>query len=153
MTVARYFRHRGHRINVDTRSYATTYEDGVPLGAEERPCSACGRCALSVKAPDPCIGYLPGVLAACCGHGLVHSAYVHRSAGGVLTGEHATSWMIGMGGEPAALGPDGDPTIREQLSLRTMTWLGQLHHDALRGYGDKLVAATKAMRSIGEKLR
>lgn len=127
MTVARHFRHRGHRINVDTRTRAATYEDGTPLREEERPCAACGLCAAGRDTPDPCLGPLPGVLAACCGHGLLHSAYVHRTGTRVLTGESAAAWLRAAGGNPAQLAPDEDPTIREQLGLRTEAWLAELH--------------------------
>jgi hypothetical protein len=34
----------------------------------ERPCRACGR-SCGGQCPDPCLGVLPGVSYACCGHG------------------------------------------------------------------------------------
>lgn len=27
---------------------------------------------IDINGPDPCLGYLPGVIAACCGHGKEH---------------------------------------------------------------------------------
>lgn len=46
----------------------------------ERVCNACGaRCP--DDAPDPCLGMLPGVSAACCGHGDPGGAYVLYSDG------------------------------------------------------------------------
>ena len=45
------------------------YEDGTPMDKEERPCARCGR----MPAPegyDACIGYIDGVVSACCGHGV-----------------------------------------------------------------------------------
>jgi hypothetical protein len=41
-------------------------------GGDERPCPSCGAVA---EGPDPCLGMLPGVVSACCGHG-VHESYV-----------------------------------------------------------------------------
>lgn len=34
-----------------------------------RPCPRCGRVPTEPRGPDPCLGNLPGVEAACCGHG------------------------------------------------------------------------------------
>jgi hypothetical protein len=39
--------------------------------------------------PDPCLGYLPGVAHACCGHGEVGRAYVVFGEG-LLGGERCT---------------------------------------------------------------
>lgn len=45
------------------------YEDGTLVESEERPCTRCGLVAEGLDAPDPCLGYLPGVKFGCCGHG------------------------------------------------------------------------------------
>lgn len=40
-------------------------------------CAKCGARRLSLcTEPDPCIGYLPGVYNACCGHGEDDNAYI-----------------------------------------------------------------------------
>lgn len=39
-------------------------------------CPACGEEFDPGNEPDPCLGKLPGVLEACCGHGQMHKAYV-----------------------------------------------------------------------------
>ena len=52
-------------------------------GGIERPCGACGLIA-DYHGPDPCLGWLPGVSGACCGHG-VQAGYVVRS-GNIWTG-------------------------------------------------------------------
>ena len=45
------------------------YDDtGEPIKGNERPCANCGRMP-SPKGHDACLGTLPGVKAACCGHG------------------------------------------------------------------------------------
>lgn len=47
--------------------YADTRE---PVGAgDSRPCPTCGRLP-NADGIDPCIGYLPWMQAACCGHGI-----------------------------------------------------------------------------------
>jgi hypothetical protein len=38
--------------------------------AEDRDCAACGL-PPTPEGYDPCIGHIPGAIAACCGHGLV----------------------------------------------------------------------------------
>lgn len=38
-------------------------------GGKERPCVSCGLLA-EIDGPDPCLGVLPGVSSACCGHGI-----------------------------------------------------------------------------------
>lgn len=60
---------RGHAVYWD--GLAWRYQDGLPApsyGGEERPCNHCGEVA-ELGGPDPCLGWLPGVVSACCGHG------------------------------------------------------------------------------------
>jgi hypothetical protein len=54
-----------------------------------RPCRACDRSVVEGE-PDPCLGLIPGVSHACCGHGDVRLAYV------VIGGEPdepAAAWL------------------------------------------------------------
>lgn len=44
-----------------------------------RPCARCGRMP-TPEGYDACLGYIPGALAACCGHG-VQEPYVMRQLG------------------------------------------------------------------------
>lgn len=39
-------------------------------------CAKCGASFEPGAEPDPCLGTLPGVVEACCGHGQLHKAYV-----------------------------------------------------------------------------
>lgn len=64
MTATAY--HRGHPIHWDHPHWR--YSDGTPA-TTERPCVSCGLTA-EPKGPDPCLGRLPGVAFACCGHGV-----------------------------------------------------------------------------------
>lgn len=41
-----------------------------------KTCDACGANYRAAVDPDPCLGYLPGVAHACCGHGDYGNAYV-----------------------------------------------------------------------------
>jgi hypothetical protein len=39
-------------------------------------CKKCGKSYLPTIEPDPCLGMIPGVAHACCGHGNIERAYV-----------------------------------------------------------------------------
>jgi hypothetical protein len=54
-------------------------------------CSHCG--ADMPTGPDACIGMLPGVKEACCGHGKTGNAYVTLDDGTVLYGTDALRYM------------------------------------------------------------
>lgn len=71
---------RGNKI-VTFDGQAWVYaNDGSPLD-ESRPCVQCGQCAPDRDLPDPCLGWLPGVRFACCGHGVPGQEYVRTDAG------------------------------------------------------------------------
>ncbi len=59
-------------------------------GAHVKPTLTCTGCGLErmLGAPDPCIGYLPGVRYACCGHGRGDS-YIYFENGVTITGAFA----------------------------------------------------------------
>lgn len=76
---------RGHPlIWVDGR---WIYEDDgaeIPAnGGETRPCIKCGK-LFPLTESDPCLGVLPGVNNACCGHGIRSDSYVRFTNGTVL---------------------------------------------------------------------
>lgn len=56
---------------------------------------ACGHCKQSEtpEGHDACLGTLPGVRNACCGHGSSESAYVQFDAGTELRGLSAIEWF------------------------------------------------------------
>jgi hypothetical protein len=74
-------------------------------------CRACGRERGSVETehgpefPDPCLGLLPGVGYACCGHGRTGEAVYVNS----LTGPAAARRMRELGGDPPAAAFRLDP--------------------------------------------
>lgn len=49
-------------------------------------CPNCGVDKMFRCLPDSCLGMLPGVVDACCGHGDISKAYVHFQDGTVLLG-------------------------------------------------------------------
>jgi hypothetical protein len=93
----------------DDWRYADTGEPcpGNPMteGAE-RPCTFCGRLA-DPDGPDPCLGWLPGVQNACCGHGIdpavhggVEQAYVQFLGGPTWRGAAAHAYFLAQGCTP-----------------------------------------------------
>jgi hypothetical protein len=51
----------------------------------KRGCAACGLKRTEAYGPDPCLGYLPGVQNACCGHGIQYG-YVQFENGLTIRG-------------------------------------------------------------------
>lgn len=62
---------RGHPVYWDGAAWRFTDDHTLApaSGGHERPCTHCGLIAQGHYGPDPCIGWLPGVDGACCGHG------------------------------------------------------------------------------------
>ena len=60
---------RGNEIVSDGKVW--TYQDGT-LVSEERPCVRCGQMP-TPEGYDACLGYIPGIESACCGHGVEES--------------------------------------------------------------------------------
>jgi len=52
------------------------YEDGVS-STHERPCVRCGRLP-TTEGYDACLGFIPGAVSACCGHGIEKSFVMMR---------------------------------------------------------------------------
>ena len=78
MTVRAYI--RGHAMVYDTEQEAWVYEDTGEPYVDDRPCGYCGK-ARTPEGYDACIGYIPGAMNACCGHGMVHEAYIQFEDG------------------------------------------------------------------------
>lgn len=77
---------RGHPIEcIDGAFYFV--DDGTPTVDSDRPCGRCGR-ERTPEGHDACLGTIPGVMNACCGHGCDGEAYIQyadgRRVGGVV---------------------------------------------------------------------
>jgi len=86
---------RGHeirRVAADAWAYSDTGES-----VSSQPARACGRCggAVTSEGHDACLGTLPGVMNACCGHGRMADAYVQLNDGRILQGQEAAKWIAG----------------------------------------------------------
>lgn len=96
---------RGHPIVWDGAQWV--YEDTrtpAGFGKEVRPCRKCGLVfeGSNEGDPDPCLGNLPGVDNACCGHGVPDQSYIRFTSGVVVRGfpavEYTERWMPGTKG-------------------------------------------------------
>lgn len=86
--------YRGHKIWFDTRSSCWRYVDSGQ-SVEDSPERCCGLCK-QLRTPeghDPCLGTLPGVMNACCGHGETSSAYVQFPDGSDIRGDEALEYF------------------------------------------------------------
>jgi len=78
-------RWRGHPIVRVNGKWV--YEDnGTPTA--EQPNRRCGHCSLPNRPDghDPCLGSLPGVMNACCGHGERNEAFIQFENGVTVRG-------------------------------------------------------------------
>lgn len=70
---------RGHQVYYDFDSRIWRFIDnGKPVGSRKLlPCKKCG-CLPSKDGHDTCLGKLPGIKAACCGHGAKKSYVIWK---------------------------------------------------------------------------
>lgn len=59
---------RGNKVTWDVDLQEWLFDDGVATKGEMRACTYCHRSPDEVGR-DPCLGYIPAVSSACCGHG------------------------------------------------------------------------------------
>ena len=85
---------RGHKYvyNFDYEHIKSNL-NGKELNITEMPCVRCGKMP-SKEGHDQCLGRLPGVLAACCGHG-VEEGYILFENGIIIRGNLVIEKKIG----------------------------------------------------------
>ena len=102
---------RGHEIVFSVDDGIWVYADTrqpVPLN----PFRKCGHCnkPSTPEGHDPCIGTLPGVINACCGHGDDDQAYVQHIGGATVSGAKAARILFlareGIGPEDMVRDPE-----------------------------------------------
>jgi hypothetical protein len=71
----------------------------------------CPACELfpTAEGHDACLGTIPGIIAACCGHGYRSECYVKPQHGQILTGIQAFKFLQNAGGAPAYFTHDSIP--------------------------------------------
>ena len=90
---------RGHKIelNGDKWVYSDTKEPTAETW-QNRPCGHCGQ-HNTTEGHDACLGVLPKVINACCGHGDVNEAYIMYEDHTIIRGEKALDIAEKMKGE------------------------------------------------------
>lgn len=74
------------------------------MSRKDRMCAACkAPCPLRYGIPDPCLGEIPEVVGACCGHGGADEPYVKLKSGVTFYGQAAIDWLLANGGNPAPI--------------------------------------------------
>ena len=78
--------HRGHLI-LYTEDRVWVYADTLTPTKDDRD-RICGHCKLPNRPDghDPCLGTLPGVRNACCGHGRRDKSYIQFEGGKTVRG-------------------------------------------------------------------
>lgn len=91
---------RGHKVIYNPNLGCWLYTDNnqpAPLYGKDdsrpgiiRPCARCGE-VFGLDEPDPCLGKLPGVKAACCGHGVAEDSSIVFENGLTIDGFEVSS--------------------------------------------------------------
>jgi hypothetical protein len=84
--IEKYSHLRGHPII--HAGHKWVYKDtGEDTANNLRPCNACGLdTGTGPNDGEPCLGLLPGVMNACCGHGVREDSYVQFTNGMIIEG-------------------------------------------------------------------
>ncbi len=82
---------RGHAIELDENEVWLYVDTKQPVSDDpERTCGSCKK-PNNEEGHDACLGALPGVVNACCGHGVEKEAYVQLVGGESISGYEAVS--------------------------------------------------------------
>ncbi len=89
----------GEKVYAGYWAYENTGERLPATGGKVRPCKKCGKLfPLGEGEVDPCLGVLPGVDNACCGHGIRESSYIRFTNGmaveGFIEGKKETTCTV-----------------------------------------------------------
>ena len=83
--------HRGNIIQFINKVWIYA-QDKVPVSSDnDRQCGHCGK-ENTTEGYDACLGTLPGVMNACCGHGIDSEAYVQFRNGSDIRGKDAINY-------------------------------------------------------------
>lgn len=84
---------RGHLISLNENLDWIFIEDACRV--KDDPYRLCKHCKIenTPEGHDGCLGILPGVMNACCGHGNDNESYVQFPDGKVIRGEKAISFI------------------------------------------------------------
>lgn len=83
---------RGHEIECINKKWIYSDDKELVLDNKNRKCGYCNK-SNTKEGHDGCIGKLPNVLNACCGHGTVEEAYIQFSDKTELRGITALQYL------------------------------------------------------------
>ena len=83
---------RGHPMYLDGEEWRYVDNEEITAGQQPRPCGRCGN-HRTREGHDHCLGAIPGVVNACCGHGEDALAYVQTNSGASLKGRKAVAFF------------------------------------------------------------
>lgn len=113
---------RGHLIIRDPLEGHLYVDTRAPVASDpDRPCGYCGLANTS-EGHDGCLGTLPGVINACCGHGQVSDAWVVLEDGTRLAGADAVDFQrqheraVGETGDEVPCGYIAAPVPEKQFT-------------------------------------
>jgi len=78
----------GHKIYLENGKWRFCDGDELVKNAVARACGYCGKFN-TAKGHDGCLEELPGVMNACCGHGVIKEAYIQYKNGNRISGAQA----------------------------------------------------------------
>ena len=80
---------RGHKIEFNSNKFWLYFDTKEKVSENNN--RECGHCHKNNREDghDTCIGELPGLMNACCGHGKVNGCYVQFLDGSIVSGENA----------------------------------------------------------------
>ncbi len=64
-----------------------------PVAGSKRPCGHCKQHSM-LDGHDVCLGELPGVVNACCGHGDIEDSYIQMNDGTTLRGQATQKFIL-----------------------------------------------------------
>lgn len=84
---------RGHLITETINGEWVYMDDWTSCKARRNTCGRCGK-PDTPEGHDGCLGNLPGVMNACCGHGVASDAYVQFWDGRILRRREALEYFV-----------------------------------------------------------
>lgn len=76
---------RGHAVEWQDGAQEWVYSDDKGDATDRRSCPACDM-PPTIEGYDACLGYIPGAVNACCGHGDHSRAYIQMDNGNISRG-------------------------------------------------------------------
>jgi hypothetical protein len=88
----KHYTHRGHSIIFVSRKWVYADTNQEVSKNKNRDCGYCGK-SNTKNGHDGCLGELPGVINACCGHGNIQECYVMFSDKKIIRGWQAMEYI------------------------------------------------------------